>query len=111
MKETPLTPAELAHAIAKADAPTQEAAKKLAARLTLVLTADAARRIKNVKEDWKTSTGKTHYLRYLAGKKLTRGQAIAAKCSECSNGYPDGKKDCLVPACPLYPWMPFRGEK
>jgi Zn-finger protein len=23
-------------------------------------------------------------------------------------GFTDGKQDCQIPACPLYPWMPYR---
>jgi hypothetical protein len=26
------------------------------------------------------------------------------------NGFVDGKQDCKVISCPLYPWQPFREE-
>jgi len=39
-------------------------------------------------------------------------QMILAKCYECMAYYGDGKIDCKIPLCPLYPLMPFRkGEK
>jgi len=41
-------------------------------------------------------------------KKVTRGNAIQAKCHDCSGHYADGKQDCEVPTCPLYEYMPFR---
>lgn len=51
-------------------------------------------------------------VRYLAqhesGKgKLTVGKAVQAKCADCMNLYGDGRIDCRVPGCPLYPWMPY----
>jgi len=57
---------------------------------------------------WKNSTGKTAYARYLNGGRLSRAKALEAKCAECTNGYADGRVDCLLPACPLYPFMPYR---
>lgn len=44
------------------------------------------------------------------GGRLTRAQAIHAKCAECCGDYQDGRFDCLIPACPLHPFMPYRGE-
>jgi hypothetical protein len=61
-------------------------------------------------KDWKLSQGKNFYSRYLAGKRLTQRQAIVAKCAECCGGYADGKVDCRVPVCPLYPLMPYRSK-
>lgn len=43
----------------------------------------------------------------MEGKKLTRAAAMKAKCYECMNGYIDGRVDCGIKDCPLYPWMPF----
>lgn len=54
------------------------------------------------------STGKTQYGRYIAGERLTQRQAILAKCFECTNGFADGRRDCLVMTCPLHPFMPYR---
>jgi hypothetical protein len=44
---------------------------------------------------------------YLAGKPLTNREAIIAKCADCMNGFADGKIDCEIPECPLYPLMPY----
>lgn len=48
--------------------------------------------------------------RYRAGKRLTPGQAIKAKCAECCGDYrdPESKADCGVEACPLHPMMAYR---
>jgi len=54
-----------------------------------------------------TGKGTTFRLRHLQGKKLTPQQAILAKCSDCMADYCDGRVDCNVPECPLYPWMPY----
>ncbi|MBN2180139.1 MAG: hypothetical protein JW743_12025 [Deltaproteobacteria bacterium] len=54
-----------------------------------------------------TASGKRELLKYLSGERLTRKEAMLAKCYECMNGYTDGKVDCQVESCPLYPYMPF----
>lgn len=40
--------------------------------------------------------------------RITRANAILAKCHECSGYYKDEKDDCGIPTCPLYTWMPYR---
>lgn len=52
--------------------------------------------------------GRKELERHLMGEKLTRKEAILAKCYECMNSYQDGKKDCEIKDCPLYPMMPYR---
>ncbi|MEW6586256.1 MAG: hypothetical protein AB1442_11685 [Nitrospirota bacterium] len=47
---------------------------------------------------------------HLEGNPLQRGQAIRARCYDCMGDYADGKVDCLMPMCPLYGYMPYRGE-
>jgi hypothetical protein len=54
-----------------------------------------------------TGKGTTNRLRYLEGARLTPKQAIQAKCSDCMTDYGDGRVDCGVKTCPLYPWMPY----
>lgn len=49
--------------------------------------------------------------RYLAGGRLSRTQAILAKCCECNCDYADGRADCGIPKCPLYQWHPYRGKE
>ena len=41
-------------------------------------------------------------------QRLSRVNAVKAKCLECI-GYPaDGRVDCQVTGCPLYYWQPYR---
>jgi len=65
--------------------------------------------IKQCKQD-KTSAGRTQYLRFLNGEKLTYREAMLAKCYECDGGHSDGRYDCEVPTCSLYPYMPYNGN-
>ncbi len=59
-----------------------------------------------------TAQGSKELKRYReTGKKLTRAHAMKAKCYECQGGYADGKQDCKVTSCPLYPYMPYREKK
>lgn len=60
--------------------------------------------------NWPTSSGKTQYLRFLRGEKLSYRQTLLAKCAECCGGYVDGKCDCRVVNCPAYPYMPNKGK-
>ena len=53
--------------------------------------------------------GRSEYLHYLSGKRITRGDAIKAKCYDCMGYYVNGAEDCGVEDCPLYQWMPYRG--
>lgn len=55
------------------------------------------------------SAGKTLLLKHLDGERLTASQRIKAKCCECMGYYVDGRVDCKIPNCPLYPAMPYRG--
>jgi hypothetical protein len=70
----------------------------------------ASRRTDNVSK-FPASSGKTKMLKYLSGRRLTRGEAIVAKCFECMNGYIDGRIDCEIYDCPLYPFMSYRNSK
>ncbi len=51
--------------------------------------------------------GTKELLKYENGEKLTPRQAILAKCAECMVKYADGKVDCSIPECPLYPLMRY----
>ena len=57
------------------------------------------------------SGGATQLRKHLRGGRLTRGQAISAKCCDCNCYYVDGKKSCEMPECPLFPYMPRRNAK
>jgi len=56
------------------------------------------------------SSGQRHMLAHAEGRTITLGQAVKAKCFECCGGYPDGRLDCRIPGCPIYPWMPYRAR-
>jgi hypothetical protein len=62
-----------------------------------------------IKTSWPKSSGKTQYLRYLKGEKLTYREALLAKCAECCGGYVDGRIDCKIKHCPTYQSMPYKG--
>lgn len=64
--------------------------------------------IPRVPADAPPSTGKTALRKHLAGARLTQRQAILAKCCDCMGYWRDGRADCRVPACSLYPFMPYR---
>ena len=53
----------------------------------------------------KQRAGKTNLINYLMGKRITRGQAIRAKCYDC-NGM--GKSnECDIKECSLFPYSPY----
>jgi hypothetical protein len=54
--------------------------------------------------------GRAALAKHLSGARLTQQQAIHAKCCDCSGYYRDGRIDCRVSSCPLYPWMPYRQD-
>lgn len=54
------------------------------------------------------SAGRDRLLKYLSGERLAPVQAIKAKCCDCMGFFYDGKLDCEIPDCPLYPYMPYR---
>lgn len=54
--------------------------------------------------------GQNHYEALIAGKKLTRKQAMLAKCYEC-NGLNESNHDCGVKRCPMYQYSPYKGVK
>lgn len=37
-------------------------------------------------------------------------RAMRAKCHDCMARYVDGRRDCEIPECPLYYWMPYRKQ-
>jgi len=55
--------------------------------------------------------GRSELLKHLGGKSVTMKGAILAKCYDCMGYYSDGRIDCRVPGCSLYPYMPYREQK
>ena len=68
-------------------------------------------KLEDVEEYGLTAQGKRELIKYLEGGKLTRKEAMLARCFECMNGYADGRIDCQVESCPLYPYMPYSACK
>lgn len=63
-------------------------------------------KIQHIKNSPKAA-GKRELLKHMSGVAITRSAAMAAKCFECCNGFIDGRLDCRISDCPLYPWMPY----
>ena len=58
-----------------------------------------------------SARGKKEILAHLEGNKLTLKQAVNAKCYDCMGFYADGKVDCEMPSCTLYPFMPYNPNR
>jgi len=56
------------------------------------------------------SLGVRHLAKHREGRRLTYKAAVLAKCADCMNEYVDGLADCRMPACPLYPFQPYRSK-
>ncbi len=55
-----------------------------------------------------SAQGRNELIAHRQGRRITRNQAIKAKCYECTGGYADGKGDCGIADCPLYNFMAYR---
>ena len=54
----------------------------------------------------KCRSGRSELIKYLEGNRITRSQAIKAKCFDC-NGM--GEQDeCDIEECSLYPYSPYK---
>ena len=53
------------------------------------------------------SKGRDLLKKYLSGEVLSNALANKAKCCQCSGLYVDGRVDCGIFTCPLYPHMPY----
>ncbi len=57
------------------------------------------------------SKGKTLLLKYLDGGRLNSSQSIYAKCCDCMGYFIDGRDDCEIPTCSLYPFYPYKSPE
>lgn len=57
-----------------------------------------------------SSAGKKNLIRHLKGERLTQRQAIIAKCCDCMGYHGDGRIDCRMPHCSLYPFRPYKED-
>jgi len=55
--------------------------------------------------------GRGEYLKYLNGTTITRNQAIVAKCYDCMGWFADGRQDCMIVTCPIYPYRAVKTKK
>ncbi len=57
--------------------------------------------------------GRKKYLARLKSGEIVRAKqpsmkkAILGKCKDCMCDYVDGRMDCEIEDCSLYPWMPY----
>jgi hypothetical protein len=61
--------------------------------------------IEEIEKNGIGSGGKNALLRYLKRESIHRSAAIKAKCFECCGYYGDGRVNCNIPTCPLYPFI------
>lgn len=65
-------------------------------------------RLEAVEKYGKSFQGRNELLKHLNGERTTLKQAVKAKCYECMGYFEDGKSDCKIETCPLYPWMVYK---
>ncbi|MCX5812734.1 MAG: hypothetical protein NT178_09355 [Proteobacteria bacterium] len=64
--------------------------------------------IKTIQQFGKRAQGRGELIRHLKGERLTRNQAIKAKCYDCMGGFNDGIYSCEIPECSLFNFMPYK---
>jgi len=64
--------------------------------------------IDEIKLYGKKARGRSELIRYLKGNRITRDQAIWAKCYDCMGYFVDGVSDCKDTECSLYPFNPYK---
>jgi len=70
---------------------------------------ESDRRVDAINEFGKEAKGRRELLRHFGGERNTIRQMVLAKCYDCMGYFNDGKIDCEVTLCPLYPIMAYRG--
>ena len=56
--------------------------------------------------------GRGELVQFLNGFRITRNEAIKAKCYDCMGFYDQANdKNCRNYTCPLYPYMPYKNSK
>lgn len=68
-------------------------------------------RILEIRKYGKAAKGQKELLKHLSGEKLTFKQAIYARCYDCMGMYADGKRDCNMPHCALFPFNPYNANR
>ena len=67
--------------------------------------------IDSIKRDGLRARGKSELVRHLEGGRLIFKEAIYANCYDCMGFFMDGRNDCELLRCPLYPFMIFNRQK
>jgi len=67
--------------------------------------------LSSIKRHGKKLAGRTELIKHLNGQKLTRSQAMKAKCYECLGYFADGIQDCKMPECPLYQYFWLKDDR
>jgi hypothetical protein len=68
-------------------------------------------RMEDVEKLGSTAQGKSEYLKYLNGERLSASQAIKSKCYDCMGWFADGRECCTSPECALFPFQPYNANK
>jgi hypothetical protein len=67
--------------------------------------------ISEIKRHGKTAKGKKELIKHLEGGRLTPKQAIQAKCFDCLCYMVDGRQDCKMSKCSLYPFFVYNKNR
>ena len=69
------------------------------------------KRIMEIRQHGKAAQGQKELLRHLGGLRVSLKQAIQGKCYDCTGYYADGRADCGMTHCPLYPFMAYNPNR
>ena len=61
-----------------------------------------------IDKDGLQAIGKANLLKHLDGGKLSRKEAMQAKCYDCMGYFIDGRADCQIKYCPMFDFRPFK---
>ena len=67
--------------------------------------------IESIEKNGLLSKGKRHLIKHLEGGKLSRSEAMQAKCYDCMGYFSDGRQDCMVENCPMFNFRPYKDGK
>jgi len=56
------------------------------------------------------AAGHRELILHAYGKRLSARARCRAQCYYCMGFFADGKTDCPIPECPLYPLQPYHGK-
>ena len=76
----------------------------------MAISGENKKLLEQIEKHGTQSRGNTLLKKHLKGERLTQRQAILSKCADCTGYHADGRYDCEMPDCPLYPYMPYKGK-